>query len=73
MLRRVMVEVEGSEPEFYQVSKTIALPELKCGDTGHAYVLLSMAQGNSAEPAAFTCELKFQVGVGDRILGNPIP
>lgn len=61
MLRNVSVELEGSDPELYEVATSIALPELKCGDTGHAYVVLALAEGNTAEPSAFSCELKFQV------------
>lgn len=61
MLRNVSVEVDGSEPDVYEVSQSVALPELKCGDTGHAYVVLALAEGTAAEPAAFSCELKFQV------------
>lgn len=61
MLRKVFVEVEQSDPDLYEVEKSVALPELKCGDTGHAYVVLKLVDGNAAEPAAFSCELKFQV------------
>ncbi|CAM9626678.1 unnamed protein product [Scytosiphon promiscuus] len=60
MLRKVFVEVEQSDPDLYEVEKSVALPELKCGDTGHAYVVLKLMDGNAAEPAAFSCELKFQ-------------
>ncbi|CAM9383224.1 unnamed protein product, partial [Ectocarpus sp. 8 AP-2014] len=60
MLRNVTVEVEQSDPDLYEVEASVALPELKCGDTGHAYVVLKLAEGNAAEPAAFSCELKFQ-------------
>lgn len=60
MLRNLTVEVEGSDPDLYEVTASVPLPELKCGDTGHTYVLLTIAEGNAAEPAAFTCELKFQ-------------
>lgn len=65
MLRKVMVEVEGSDPDVYEVTESVMLPELKCGDTGHAYVVLKLAEGSAAEPSAFTCELKFQVRVRD--------
>lgn len=61
MLRKVFVEIEQSDPDLYEVEKSVALPELKCGDTGHAYVVLKLMDGNAAEPAAFSCELKFQV------------
>lgn len=61
MLRNVTVELEGSDPELYEVSKSIALPELKYGDTGHTFVVLALAECNVAEPAAFNCELKFEV------------
>ena len=61
MLRDVTVEVEGSEPDVYTVVESVMLRELKCGDTGHAYVVLEIAEGTAAEPAAFSCELKFQV------------
>lgn len=61
MLRKVVVEVEQSDPDLYEVVNSVPLPELKCGDTGHAYVVLKLVEGNAAEPAAFSCELKFQV------------
>eukprot|EP00752_Nemacystus_decipiens_P002202 g2095.t1 len=60
MLRKVVVEVEQSDPDLYEVVNSVPLPELKCGDTGHAYVVLKLVEGNAAEPAAFSCELKFQ-------------
>lgn len=61
MLRNLTVEVEGADSELYEVTASVPLPELKCGDTGHTYVVLALAEGNAAEPASFTCELKFQV------------
>lgn len=64
MLRKVMVEVEGSDPDVYEVTDSVMLPELKCGDTGHAYVVLKLVEGSPVEPSAFTCELKFQVWFG---------
>lgn len=67
MLRNLTVEVEGSDPDLYEVTASVPLPELKCGDTGHTYVLLTIAEGNAAEPAAFTCELKFQVKHGRNV------
>ncbi|CAM9245016.1 unnamed protein product, partial [Sphacelaria rigidula] len=60
MLRNLTVEVEGADSELYEVTASVPLPELKCGDTGHTYVVLALAEGNAAEPASFTCELKFQ-------------
>ncbi|CAM9848650.1 unnamed protein product, partial [Ectocarpus fasciculatus] len=44
MLRNVTVEVEQSDPDLYEVDASVALPELKCGDTGHAYVVLKLAE-----------------------------
>ena len=63
MLRNVTVEIEQGEPDVYEVTQTIALPELKCGETGHSYVVLAPVEGGMAEPSVFSCELKFQVGV----------
>ena len=34
MLRNVTVEVEQGDPDVYEVTRTVALPELKCGETG---------------------------------------
>lgn len=67
MLRKVVVEVEQSDPDLYEVANSVPLAELKCGDTGHAYVVLKLTEGNAAEPAAFSCELKFQVGGAFRL------
>lgn len=61
MLRNVTVEVQESDPNVYEVTESVMLPELKCGDTGHAYVVLEAVEAGAAEPAAFSCELKFQV------------
>lgn len=61
MLRNVTVEVEQGDPDVYEVTQTVALPELKCGETGHSYVVLALAEGGTAEPSVFSCELKFQV------------
>ncbi|CAM9903178.1 unnamed protein product, partial [Laminaria digitata] len=60
MLRNVTVEVEQGDPDVYEVTQTVALPELKCGETGHSYVVLALAEGGTAEPSVFSCELKFQ-------------
>eukprot|EP00904_Undaria_pinnatifida_P003330 jgi/Undpi1/12999/HiC_scaffold_7.g02663.m1 len=60
MLRNVTVEIEQGEPDVYEVTQTIALPELKCGETGHSYVVLAPVEGGMAEPSVFSCELKFQ-------------
>lgn len=70
MLRKVVVEVEQSDPDLYEVVNSVPLPELKCGDTGHAYVVLKLVEGNAVEPAAFSCELKFQVGGAGWLLAS---
>lgn len=63
MLRAVTVEVEEEDSDLYEIESSVALKELKCGDTGHAFVVLKLLEGNAAEPATFSCELKFQVRV----------
>lgn len=71
MLRNLTVEVEGGDSDVYEVTASVPLPELKCSDTGHTYVVLALAEGSVAEPASFSCELKFQVSYCGAVLPQP--